>query len=871
MPYKKKKQALDEDGNPLPLAPPRSSWPVEVTLYLLVLLSPLALGTVHLGPVLGMLALALFAAAALLLRTRRRQLPIKLFPMGAVLLAGVGLTGLQLIPLPPGLVGFLSPGAAEVFDSALSGTPLADSWRPLSMSAPSTVLALYKMLAATLVFITVVNYFTDRHRARRLLKAIAWSGFLVALVGFFTKLFMAKEILGFHPLPHEVFFFSTFVNPNHMAGFLLMCSPLALGLALSAKGRQDRALFGFMGVIMGVAVFMSLSRGGMVAYTAGIAFLSVYAATRRARRLKHTVLVQVAAAGVLLISGYLAYDAVLKEFSTLGDVDAIREETKIQSWQALGPMIGDHPVVGIGRGAHATVYPRYKTLSTRSTFTHAENQTLQYLVDWGPVFGGLFILTLMGCFVMGLRRARHSYAMGGLLAGLFAAMLHNQVDFNLETGAVMGVFFAMFGLVAAAPFMHAGAPAEIETRLQLPRTAAWGLIALGLVLAIGLSPGAYQNEFFRQTNALVAAQNQKSPAEPCDESALGKAACELMAHHPADYLAPLLIGRNQLEADNADLNKALRWLSTAMFLNPTDPTAHSLAGRALYQTDSKDQALMEYRMAAQHAPGIQTATITEVLRLSNDPEAAIAATPHEPEALLKTARILNTLGRKEAAAKAARIALEHDSSSLKALDLLARLAFDAGRLDEAADLARQAIDVDALHEGAWVLRGQVLLKQDKQAEAENLWREGWAQVPDSTLIGQQLVELYIRTKRYKEAESATTRMQTFAAPDDRSHARLLMLGARIKEARQLYFDARQLYRQAVELQPGNLPYLYRLGLMEEKVGAWDEAQRIYKQLAEARFRSREMKERIDLVGQAREIEKNRAKWNELVEPKDAPE
>jgi len=82
----------------------------------------------------------------------------------------------------------------------------------------------------------------------------------------------------------------------------------------------------------------------------------------------------------------------------------------------------------------------------------------------------------------------------------------------------------------------------------------------------------------------------------------------------------------------------------------------------------------------------------------------------------------------------------------------------------------------------------------------------------------------------------------------------------IKEARQMYFDARQLYRQAVELQPGNLPYLYRLGRMEEKIGAWDEPERIYTTLESSRFRAREMKERIDLVRKARQIEKERAMW-----------
>lgn len=868
MPYKKKKRALDENGNPLPHAPPRTTWAVEVSITLLVIGTPLAIGTVHLWPVVAMLSVATFAFAALIARGRRRHLPIKLFPMGLLLLIACVWTGLQLVPLPPGLVGALSPGAGEVFEQVYTGTPLSDAWRPLSLSAPATALELLKLLAAALAFLVVVNYFTDRHRARRLLKAVAWSGFLVALVGFFTKLFMATQILGFYPLPRaDVFFFSTFVNPNHLAGFLLLCAPVALGLSLSAHGRQDRALYGFMGVIMGVAVFMSLSRGGMVALVAGLVFLMGFAATRRARRLRHTVAVQAAVAAVLVLAGYLAYDAVIKELKTLGDAQAVREDTKIQSWSAVMPMLADHPITGIGRGAYRTVYPRYKTLNHRATFTHAENETLQYLADWGFLVGGAFVLGLIGCFLVGLRRAKTSYSMGGILAGVFACMLHNQVDFNLETGAVMLVFFVLFGVLAAAPFSHAGKPGEFETRVKLPRPAAWGLVAAVVAIAAAATPYAARHDFDADSQHLLEVQNRVGKVEPCDDSAVGRAACELMDHHPADYLAPLVIGRANLAAEPPDLPRAVRWLAAAMFLNPTDPVAHRLAGRALFLIGHKDQALVEYRLAIRHDPRLQTAAVTEVLRLGNDPDSAIRATPAEAEPLLATARILNTLGRKEAAERAARMSLDHDAARLDTLDLLARLTFDAKRYVETVDLTRRAIEIDPQHDFAWVMQAKVLLAKGEKKQAEEVLREGWAQIPDSTQIAHKLVELYLTEKRYRDAEATATRLKTFADSDDRSQGRLTYLLGRIKEARQQFFDARQLYRQASDMQPDNLPYLYRLGRMEEKVGAWEAAERIFQKLAKRRFRAQEMDERILLVRKAAEIERDKALWDRYVQPK----
>ena len=376
-----------------PPRPVRTSPLIEAPIYLLVFFTPLAIGTVHLWSVTIMLAVAIFAYSALVLKRTRRRRSILLFPMGVALLAVSGLTLLQLIPLPPFMIRLLNPGAADLFDHVLAGTGLwgEGNWRSLSLAPPATAVELMKFLAYSLAFLVVVNYFNDRHRARRLMKAVAWCGFTVALVGFFSKLFVAKEIFGIHPVAKGTFFFSTFVNPNHLAGFLGLCSPVALGLALSARDRQDRALYGFMGVIMGVAVFMSLSRGGIVAFCAGAVFLFIFAATRRSRKLRRIALVQALAAGVLVLAGYLAYDTVIKELKSLGDVEAVAEELKIRSWSGTLPMMADHPVVGIGRGAYATVYPRYKTVEANRTFQYAENEVLQNMVEWGPAIGVLFV------------------------------------------------------------------------------------------------------------------------------------------------------------------------------------------------------------------------------------------------------------------------------------------------------------------------------------------------------------------------------------------------------------------------------------------------------------------------------------------------
>ncbi len=869
MPYVRRRKKRDDAGEPaggeLP-RPVRTSPLIEAPVYLLIFFTPLAIGTVHIWSVALMLILAVFAYSALVLGRVRRRGSILLFPMGVALLSVSGLTLLQLVPLPPFLIRVLNPGAAELFDHVLSGTGLwgEGNWRSLSLAPPATAVELMKFLAYGLAFMVVVNYFNDRHRARRLMKAVSWCGFVVALVGFFSKLFVARAIFGIYPVAQGTFFFSTFVNPNHLAGFLGLCSPVALGLALSARERQDRALYGFMGVIAGVGVFMSLSRGGIVAFCAGCVFLFVFAATRRARKLRRVALVQALAAGVLVLAGYLAYDTVIKELKTLGDVQAVAEEVKIRSWEGTLPMMADHPVVGIGRGAYATVYPRYKTVASDRTFTHPENQVLQNLVEWGPVVGVLFIGVFVLAFLLALSRARQSFSMGGCLAGVFIVSLHNLADFNLEVGGVAMPFVIVLGILAASPFTHAGMPRPAETRFRLPRWATRVLLPVVVLAGLCCAILAASHRLEDATKDLQA--HGEAPAdEPCGESPQGEAACDLLRYYPADYMAPLVVGNAFLESRPARLGRAVHWLSRAQYLNPTSSVIHRLSGRALFRQGHEQQALIEYRISAEYDRSALTATSLEVFRLTGKTDAVIQATPREGKALLRVAQIFRNLGRDDAAGKAARRALELDSTLIPAMDLLAEMALKRGRFEEAAGFARKIIAVDPLHENAYLIQGQIHFVQQKLREAEEAWRTGLEQVPDSARLAYRLVELYLSQGRLKPAEDIANRLKNFAPTDDRSQARLLLLLGRIQEARGLYFEARRSYRMAASLAPDTLPYLYRVGRMEQRMGNWEEAERVYQQLLKSKYRTKEIEEHLAVIQKAREQEKNQALWKTWVE------
>lgn len=874
MPYifrRRPHQEARGDAPPLPpdLAEPATHRPdrlVETATTAMLVLSPLMLGSVHLPAVLVLLGLALTAYAALLARhLRHHRGGLKLFPLGVAMVCATLLTLLQAVPLPPFLVRVLNPEAASLYGHMLSGTGLwgEGQFRTLSLSAPSTCFELLKYFAYTLAFIVVVNYYNDRHRARRLLKAVAWTGFLVAIVGFFSKLLSLRAILGFYPVGPDSFFFSTFVNPNHLAGFLLLAAPTAVGLALSARERQDRALYLFLAAVSGAALLMTLSRGGIVAFAAACLFLFFLVATRRSRRVRHLALVQGAIALVLLGAGYLAYDTILREMKSLGDIRALQEETKIAAWGGTLEMIADHPILGVGRGAYATIYPRYRSVPHDATFTHAENEPLQLMAEWGPAFGTLFVLALLGCLALALTRVRESLSMGGCLAAVFGSAAHNLVDFNLEVAGVAVTFVALLGVLAASPFSHAGGPRPLELRFRLPRKAAVAAIPLVVLVSAWAALITVKRSLAVETERLLAAAGE--PCEPCEECELGRASCLLLRDHPSDYLASLVLGKAYLEARPPDLARAVHHLSRAMERNPRNASIHRLAGRALFFAGHRDQAMNEYRLAAEHQRGILTATVVEVLRLTGDPEMAIAATPRDPDGLLSTARILHNLGKDEAAMRACRLALDLNGTRLDVLELLGRLALEAGKLEEAAAAARQATEIDPLFDRAYLLQGEVLLRQQDAVRAEAIWLSGLEQVPDSTALAYRLGEYYLGADRLKEAEAVADRLQSFAPTDDRSQAQLQALFGRIQEKKGRLLDARRSFQMATQLAPDMPAYRLRLAQVEERLGHWEEAIRIFEELKTQRYNPREMEERIEAVKKAREKEGQQALWDTLVE------
>lgn len=349
----------------------------------------------------------------------------------------LGVAGLQMAPLPAGVVGVISPASREIW--AAAGRT---GWMPVTV-APEETWREFLRLGATLGMVVGGRRLAEMWGEKRWVAAapvvmVAW---LESVVGL-TQFYLARMAGG--EAGSSV---GTYVNRNHFAGLLEMAAPVAAGLAagayargatrLRSSGRSGVAASWWL-VVAGclvVGVVVSLSRMGFLAMLGGMGIGALSGFGRRGGGVRRRWRLGLGA-GVLAVTGlgfvYLPTDELIGRFAALAQTDDISQDTRAEIWRETGGLIRDYPVLGAGLGSYVTAFLKYKTTAPEHTVDYAHNDYLQVAAEMGVV--GLGAAIGLAWFVLG-RAWRGAHCWGwlqmGLVGALAAMALHSLVDFNL--------------------------------------------------------------------------------------------------------------------------------------------------------------------------------------------------------------------------------------------------------------------------------------------------------------------------------------------------------------------------------------------------------------------------------------------------------
>ena len=414
---------------------------IILTLCLAIVLSTLAFGAVH------SISLGVFALGAAFVafwwtvdawRTRRLR-----FSRSA-------------IQLP--LLGLFAFGVVQVL-------PLSGAARTISLDPYATRLVLVQLGALCIYFAAALAFIDSPGRLRLVVRTVIIFGFLLACFGMMQAVVSPEKIFGLRELKQAVGY-GPFINRHHFAGYMELTAALPLGMLFAgAVGRDQRLLYAFAALMMGVSLAMTNSRGGMLSLVAEIMFLAVMSGAARSKgesgeggrrsRLRGLALragggfalVLVLFAGVIMFGGEGALSRLV------GTVNSADPTTgRAHFWRGTLGIIRDHALLGAGLGAFPSAYPRYDTGDGKLyRLEQAHNDYLQLVSDAGAVGAALGLFFVAALFRAGLRRmqSEDTYRSGvalGALTGCFGVLVHSLFDFTLHTTANALLFLTLAAL-----------------------------------------------------------------------------------------------------------------------------------------------------------------------------------------------------------------------------------------------------------------------------------------------------------------------------------------------------------------------------------------------------------------------------------------
>jgi O-antigen ligase/Tfp pilus assembly protein PilF len=591
----------------------------------LLVFSPLAFGTTELWS-LVLVQVGILLSCLLVLRAGAGgRIPLYRPPGLTPLVALAGFMLLQTIPLPPALLQWISLETWQLYrDSIWVVRP--DLWMPLSVAPSATMAQFFRLSAGIACYLLAVQFMSDPQRRKQALTLLSAFAGLYALFGILQFFFPGERILWvLKSWPERTAHaFATYVNGNHYAGLMEMILPVVLTWFFAIRPsvrygswRENFVEFlqhprvnayiltGLSVTLIGVSIFFSLSRGGILSTLGSLGLLGLLFLFRRDNRKTGGLIVLFV--GLLLCAvGFLGWDPILERFDRIRDQEGNITDQRPVYWQDSAGIIRDFPVLGSGFGTFVHIYPRYQTIDTGKFFVdHAHNDYVELLTDGGCVGALLvscFLATLGVAGFRSLRRRKNQASIFlalGSFAGMAALGLHSYTDFNFYIGANGLYFFFIAGLWTASAHGRSrevsGHWSELKIWKNLP--VRFALVAGATVLPAALIVGG-ANLFAQGQISGYSRSDLAGEGEAARFGEIGKSLDRAMRWDPlqADYRRAA--ARLDLALGKPDA--ALDRLVEALRLAPVDGQSLEQLALLLDQKGDKARAELLLRTAARN-------------------------------------------------------------------------------------------------------------------------------------------------------------------------------------------------------------------------------------------------------------------------------
>jgi len=391
--------------------------------------------------------------------------------------------------------------------------------------------------------------------------------------------------------------FHTDYWPNAWAELLLIALPMTLICLMQDTKHKGRWFAGL--VVLLTALYLSYSRGGMLAFGAECGLLAVITGfvAIKSVPLRRQLRMNAFKIGTFffgILFAVIAVSASLNQIRSMRyNVESIGDKVTFTSsegtssvneraefWAQAVDMIKEHPFVGWGPYSFRFVQPASMS-SVLATADHPHNAFLKIAAERGIPAAILFAFLIIGILVSAFRglltgdTSPQSLMKAGSLLAVIGVLLHVMIDYNLQFLGVGLPFFVLLGFLAPlrSP-LDARRASFMRWKMRRRLSDLSALITL-LLLIITIREGWYLATSSFGRHALAA--GDKTSAQEWFA----------MSHNEL-FSRDLLLSEAQLHIEQNETGAALTSLDSYRKLNALDVRGWRLRGEAL--------------MAAHHQP-----------------------------------------------------------------------------------------------------------------------------------------------------------------------------------------------------------------------------------------------------------------------------
>ena len=339
-------------------------------------------------------------------------------------------------------------------------------------------------LSYTLLYYLVLVEFNSRKKLSLLLAVLVISGTVQAFYGSLIRLSGSDWVL-FGPRSDYgasgVATSGTFLNRNHLAGYLEMTIACGIGLMLSQRKGESITLVSVLELllsnkfllrlalaIMVIALVLTQSRMGNTGFFSSLLVIGgLFVLITREHRLRNgLILASLIAIDVLIVSQYFGLERLrdrivetrFEDVVVEGEVVLKENVDRDDVARYVVAQFRERPFTGFGAGTFETTFQKYPGPEIGKDFDHAHNDYLQFVTEFGLIGAlplALFALLSLHRALRAMWNQQSRYRSGvgfGAAMAILALLIHSVADFNLQIPANAATFIVIcaVGILASA-------------------------------------------------------------------------------------------------------------------------------------------------------------------------------------------------------------------------------------------------------------------------------------------------------------------------------------------------------------------------------------------------------------------------------------